>query len=263
MTDADDGRYFGGLAGEIRGTDDDRPPLVFVHGLTYDRRHWGPLLDELATLDPGRRLLTVDLPGHGGSPRWDSYDVDEVVAAIHWAVTEAGLTAPIVVGHSVGGVLVTRYAATRPTRGVVNIDQPLLVGAFGDILRQAEPVLRSPAWREVWDRMLVSMRVDQLPSAARELVSTATCPRQDLLLGYWNEILVGSAEEIGRRHLLDLGVIRAGGVPYRYVTGSEPDPAYLGWLKSALPDLTVTVLPDGGHFPHVVHPRRLAGMLRG
>ncbi|MFK3979013.1 alpha/beta fold hydrolase [Micromonospora sp. NPDC050397] len=263
MTDTRDAQNFGRLAGDIQGTADNRPPLVLVHGLSYDRRQWGPLLDELATVDPDRQVLAVDLPGHGESPRWENYDLDEVVAAIHTAVTAAGLTAPVVVGHSLGGVLVTMYAATYPTRGVVNIDQPLLVGKFGEILRQAEPVLRSPAWGEVWNRMLVNMQVDQLPQPARDLVSTATDPRQDLLLGYWNEILTKSAEELGERRVRDLGVIRSEGVPYHYVTGYEPDPAYRGWLKSALPELVITVLPDSGHFPHVVHPRQMAAMLAG
>ncbi|MEU8378321.1 alpha/beta hydrolase [Streptosporangium sp. NPDC048865] len=263
MTDTRDIRFSGGLVGDSLGTDDDRPPLVFLHGLTYDRRQWGPLLDELATVDPGRRVLTLDLPGHGGSARWGDYDLDKVVAALHAAVTEAGLAAPIVVGHSLGAVLVTRYAAAHATRGVVNVDQPLLAGTFGDVLRQAEPVLRGPSWREIWDRMLGNMQVDRLPPAARDLVSTATDPRQDLLLGYWNEILVTSAETLGRHqtHLLD--VIRSSGVPYHYVAGRSPDPAYEGWLRSALPDVTVTVLPGSGHFPHLVYPREMAGMLAG
>src|ERR1700754_4305798 len=136
-----DTQYFGGLASDLFGTADGRPPLVLVHGLTYDRRQWGPLLDQVG---PGRQVLTLDLPGHGGSPRGESYDLDKVAAAIHSAVTEAGLSAPVFVGHSIGGVVATIYAATYPTRGVVNIDQPLLVGRFGDILRQAEPTLRGP-----------------------------------------------------------------------------------------------------------------------
>ena len=59
-------------------------------------------------------------------------------------MTEAGLHAPVVVGHSYGGVLATTYAATHHVRGVVNVDQPLLVGAFAALLRQAEPTLRGP-----------------------------------------------------------------------------------------------------------------------
>ncbi len=42
----------------------DGPALVLAHGFTQTGRLWGGLG---AGLDPGRRLVLVDLPGHGGS----------------------------------------------------------------------------------------------------------------------------------------------------------------------------------------------------
>ena len=53
-------QLFGNLAGDSYGTHDDRPPLLLLHGLTYDRRQWGPLLAEPALL--GQRLGPPD-PG--------------------------------------------------------------------------------------------------------------------------------------------------------------------------------------------------------
>jgi pimeloyl-ACP methyl ester carboxylesterase len=256
-------QYFGDLAADSHGTTDDRPPLVLLHGLSYDRRQWGPVLEELAVVDPGRRVLAFDLPGHGESPRRDSYDLDEVAAVVHRAVNDAGLDAPIMVGHSLGGALVTVYAATYPVRGVVNVDQPLLVGGFGDVLRRAEPVLRSPAYGQIWTSLLAGMHIELLPPAARELVRTATTPRQDLLLGYWNEILVTPAEDLGERRTREMDVIRSSGVAYRHVSGDEPAPAYRRWLESVLPDVAVTVLPGGGHFPHLAHPAEFAKILAG
>jgi len=255
--------YFGDLAADSRGTADDRPPLVFLHGLSYDRRQWGPALDALATVDPDRRVLAFDLPGHGDSARRDSYPLDEVVAVLHQAVTDAGLDTPIVVGHSLGGVLATIYAATYPARGVVNVDQPLLVGGFGEVLRRAEPVLRSPAYEEVWDSMLSGMHIELLPPAAQELVRTATTPRQDLLLGYWHEVMVTPAEDLGERRTRDLETIRSRGIAYHHVTGDEPAPAYRRWLESVLPEVAITVLPDSGHFPHLAHPVEFAEILAG
>jgi pimeloyl-ACP methyl ester carboxylesterase len=51
-------------------------PVVFIHGLTFNRSTWRPILDRLA----GRfRCVAVDLPGHGGSARlliaWMRLDV--------------------------------------------------------------------------------------------------------------------------------------------------------------------------------------------
>lgn len=114
-------QLFGNLAASSFGTRTDRPPLVLLHGLTFDRRHWTPLVDELTLTDPDRRIVAFDLPGHGESPRLDSYHVAELVEAVRDAVIDAKLEAPVLVGHSAGGVLATAYAATHPAQGVVNL----------------------------------------------------------------------------------------------------------------------------------------------
>ncbi|TDC37117.1 alpha/beta hydrolase [Micromonospora sp. 15K316] len=254
-------RRFGGLAADSYGADGGRPPLVLVHGLTYDRSQWGPTVRELAALDPDRRVLALDLPGHGESAGRDTYQVGDVADAIHEAVTEAGLDRPVMAGHSIGGALVTIYAARHPTRGVVNVDQPLLLGPFGELLRRNEPVLRSAEYLQVWESLLAGMGIDQLPPAAQELVRTATTPRQDLLLGYWNEILVTADEAFVAQRVRELERIRSLGIPYHYVAGSEPSPRYRQWLESVLPDVSIDVLPGGGHFPHLADPAALARII--
>ncbi|MEV4539822.1 alpha/beta fold hydrolase [Asanoa sp. NPDC049518] len=239
----------------------ERPPLVLLHGLSFDRHQWSPVGAELARLDPGRRVLALDLPGHGASVARRRYGLDEVARTIHDAVVDAGLDAPVVVGHSLGGVLATMYAAAYPTRGVVNVDQPLLPGGFATMLRRVKPVLRGPDYAQVWQSLMDRMGVDLLPPDARRLVEATGTPEQDLLLGYWNELLTEPAERLVDRRKSDLAIIRAGGVAYHYVTGAEPDPAYRRWLEAALPDVAVTVLPGSGHFPHLAHPREVAGIL--
>ena len=199
-----------------------RPPLVLLHGLTFDRRHWEPLLRELALIDPARPVLALDLPGHGGAPRRDSYRTAEVAEAAYASVTAAGLVEPVLVGHSVGAVVATGYAARYPAQGVVNLDQLLLPGPFGAAVRAAEPVLRGPDWRRVWDGMLAGMGIEALPREARQLVETATDPRPDLLLGYWDEILHRTDEAIAAERLRQLRTIGERGIGYRWATSAEP-----------------------------------------
>src|SRR5437016_4952924 len=50
------------LAYETHG---DGVPVVFLHGLTFDRRTWRPII---ARLGAGVRSIAIDLPGHGASP---------------------------------------------------------------------------------------------------------------------------------------------------------------------------------------------------
>ena len=85
---------FGNLAGDLTGEPGRRPPLVLLHGLTFDRTSWHPVLAELTALDPGRRALALDLPGHGESPPWPDYDLEPIADAVHRAVAGARLSRP-------------------------------------------------------------------------------------------------------------------------------------------------------------------------
>lgn len=251
---------FDTLAGDLTGTMDERRPLVLLHGLTYDRGQWQPLLAELATADPGRRVLTLDLPGHGESPRREVYRLAEVADVIHAAVVAAGLDTPVVVGHSIGAVIATGYAARHPVRAVVNIDQPLLAGPFGAVVRAAVPTLESPQWRTVWDKLLVGLRPEGLPEDVRGLALEGSHPRADLLLGYWDEIIHGTDEAIRAARTQELSTIDRIGAGYHFIPADNPPAPYLSWLRSLLPRLEVTVLP-GSHFPHLGHPHELAKIL--
>ena len=198
-----------------------------------------------------------DLPGHGGAPRLDDYSPKRVTEIVHEQVVAAGLERPVVVGHSLGGVLATAYAAAFPAAKVINVDQVLLLGPFGDVIRAAEPVLRGPEWRRVWERMLAGMRIDALPPAARRLVETASDPRPDLLLGYWGDILRYTNEEVAAQRRAELASITERGIGYHWVTSGEPPAEYLRWLTEAAPGVEVTVLP-GSHFPHLGYPAEVA-----
>lgn len=244
---------FDQISATLTGVADDRPPLVLLHGLTYDRRQWGPLIRELDALDPGRRTFALDLPGHGQSPPRASYRGDEVAEVLHRAITAAGLDAPVVVGHSLGGILATIYAARYPTRGVLNVDQPLHLGRFGAIVRDVEPALRGPDWRAVWDRFTAGMGIDGLPAEARTLARDGSAPSAELLLGYWGEILRSPDAQIDAERERELAAIAARGVRYVLVTSTEPE------VRPS--DAELVVLPGGGHFPHLAHPRALAELL--
>ncbi|WP_436531277.1 alpha/beta fold hydrolase [Actinoplanes sp. HUAS TT8] len=253
---------FDHLAGTLTGRPGDRPPLVLLHGLTFDRRQFGPLRRELDALDPDRPVLSLDLPGHGGSPRQPDYRMDGVARLLARAVEAAGLDAPVLVGHSIGAVIATEYAARFPARGVLNLDQPLLPGPFGALVREAEPTLRGPRWRTVWERLRAGMGIDALPAPARELVELTERPRADLLLGYWAEILRDSDTDLRARRADALAAIASRGIGYRWVTTSGPAAPYAQWLSGLVPGIETTVLP-GGHFPHLGHAADVAKLATG
>ena len=257
----DSARLFARLAGDLDGDPDHRAPLILLHGLTFDRAMWRPALAELATIDPGRRVLAVDLPGHGHSPAWPSYDAEGVAEAVHRAALAAKLPAPVLVGHSVAAMIATVYAARYPARGVVNVDQWLQIEPIARLVQSQAGQIRGPGFPAIWEMFEASMHMELLPSAAQELLRSARYLGQDLITGYWRELLERPVAELASDVAAMLAGLRAAKVPYLFIAGHDVEPEYQDWLNHALPRARVTVWPGSGHFPHLAHPRRFAECL--
>jgi pimeloyl-ACP methyl ester carboxylesterase len=83
------------------GTSADLPPVVLLHGLNNSGRSWSQVSPFLAT---DRRVLMVDLPGHGQSARPDvSYQLDWYAHVVARWIELLKLPKVDVVGHSFGG----------------------------------------------------------------------------------------------------------------------------------------------------------------
>jgi pimeloyl-ACP methyl ester carboxylesterase len=254
-------KLFSDLAGDLTGAPDRRSPLVLLHGLTFDRTMWQPALAHLAELDPARPVLALDLPGHGESPGWASYDLEAVAEAVHQAVDAASFQPPVLAGHSVAGVIATVYAARYPVRGVVNVDQPLQVEPFARLVKSLAGPLRGAGFAQVWEQFEASMGIGQLPRSAQDLLAAARYVRQDLVTAYWRDVLDRPAEELAGMVAAALAAVREGKVPYVYVGGHDPGPEYLEWLNRELPQAAADIWAGSGHFPHLAQPRRFAELL--
>jgi pimeloyl-ACP methyl ester carboxylesterase len=95
-------------------TEDPRPPVVLVHGLSSWMGFWGHQIPHLAAT---RRVLALDLPGFGASARpdapytmpWYARTVDRWLAAL-------GIGRAVIVGHSMGGQIALSMALDRRAR---------------------------------------------------------------------------------------------------------------------------------------------------
>jgi pimeloyl-ACP methyl ester carboxylesterase len=252
---------YAGLVADTAGHDDSRPPLVLLHGLTFDRTTWRPVLDELDAVDPDRRVVAFDLPDHGASAPLPSHDLEQVAAAVHVAVETAGLEQPVLVGHSLSGVIASIYAALYPTTGVVCVDASLRVRPFAEMLAPLAAVIRGPGYQQVWSELDASMHAERLSPEAQAIVRATSRPRQDQFVAYQRELFdVSVAELEGRAHVV-LAVLRAAGRPYSVIAGDGVGPEDERWLLERLPQATVEVWPRTGHFPFLAQPRRFAERL--
>ena len=259
----DETNDFGGLAGVLSGRPDGRPPLVLLHGLTFDHTMWQPALAELRRTGPERQVLALDLPGHGSSPAWARYDIDSIAAAAHAAVTAARLPEPVIVGHSMAAVIATVYAARYPARGVVNVDQWLLVEEYAAAVKPLAGEIRGGGFAAAWEQFEPSMHMEVLPATARDLLRPASSMRQDVVAGYWREGMDRSAVELAADVEAALAKVRAHGTRYLFIAGHEVEPGYRDWLSQQLPRAAIEVWPASGHFPQLAHPARFTGCLAG
>lgn len=254
-------RQVGGLAADDYGQADDRPPLVLLHGMTFDRTIWRPVVTRLHRIDPGRRILAIDLPGHGQSPGQTSYELGSVPGQLNRAIEEAGIVAPVMVGHSAGGLGATVYAGRHATRGVINVDAPLQLDAFAGFVQSLAERLRGPDFAAVWQLFYDSFHTELLPSGARDLVRSNCRPRQDLVLGYWQQLLDGRTGEVTAMIEQATATLRTAGLPYLHIAGDEPGTGYREWLGEQLPAATMEVWDRSGHFPHLARPDEFARQL--
>jgi pimeloyl-ACP methyl ester carboxylesterase len=101
------------------------PGVVLVHGGGANTSWWDHLAPSLAH---DRRVVAVDLSGHGHSDHRDGYSLEGWTEEV-LAVAEAGAIAgaPVLVGHSMGGFVTIAVAARYPDRvaGVVVCDSPV------------------------------------------------------------------------------------------------------------------------------------------
>ena len=145
------------------------PTFVLLHGLTFDRRLWEPVLAALPADTPA---VALDLPGHGEEPPLQKRGLEPVADWLHGALTAAGIEAPIVVGHSIAGPIATIYAFEHPTAGVVSVDASIHFEPFAAGLQALRPQLAGPNFDTAWAIYQESMHMDAVPAEYRDLIST-------------------------------------------------------------------------------------------
>jgi pimeloyl-ACP methyl ester carboxylesterase len=234
----------------------DGPPIVLVHGITEARAAWDPVVAALSD----RRIVRVDLRGHGESERRPPYEAATMVGDVRAVVDALGLDAPMLVGHSMGGAVVSMYAGLgHPARAVVDVDQPLELTGFHDLVEGIRPMLEGDeqGFRAAMD-MVFDALYRPLPESERVRLAILAHPEQDVVLGLWRAVLDLPADELDA--LVDVGLAGLR-VPFLSLHGTDPGPAYAEWLRARVPDAFVELWPDHGHYPHLVDPTRFVARL--
>lgn len=251
------------LAHDIRG---DGPTLVLVHGVVHQRHAWNPVID---LLTPHRRVVTVDLPGHGESP--DMPDGADPLR-IGTEITEEFLEqiAPgekvHVAGNSLGGWFALEMAARGKVASATALSP---AGFFANKIDQERAVKTFLTLRATARRM--GPRMDRMleTKAGRSAALGVFCAKP------WR--VDPEIAKIDSRALLTNKVIDRGlSADFTFSPLVDPDvPVTVAWgkrdlvlpvyqakrVRAAFPQARVTAYPRIGHVPMVDDPELIARIL--
>ena len=228
-------------------------PVVFLHGLTFDRRSWRPIIERF---DGSIRSIAVDLPAHGesgGAPA----PLEEVAAQVHELLGSLAVERPIMVGHSMMGGLAALYAVAHPTRGVVMVDSGPDIRPFAELVHQLAPALRGPGFSQVWPTFEDSLGLERIPEPVRSLVIAGHHVTQEVVVGYWEPLLRSDPADFqawvdAQTRNLDVPLLAVFGRPI-----TERERERFEWL----PDVQLEEWVGDGHFVQLVDPARFARRL--
>jgi 3-oxoadipate enol-lactonase len=87
------------------------PPLVFLHGIGGAARAWRT---QLEFFKDRFRAIAWDMPGYGGSAPLPKVSIPSLASALKDFLSEVGANKPVIVGHSIGGMIVQQLLIDNP-----------------------------------------------------------------------------------------------------------------------------------------------------
>lgn len=238
------------IAYEAAGAGD--PALVFIHGVCADRSYFSP---QLVHFSGRRRLLALDLRGHGESSVPLEVTIDDFVADVIAVADEAGLDSAVLCGHSMAGVVGLKVALARPqlVRGVAMIDGTVL---FPEPVRQAGltglvPALAGERWFEALSGYFSSRILDPWdPEELKQRVlADARRTHPDFARTFFASLLSSD-------YAAELESARC---PLLYIHAKAPSD--LQRLSELRPDAMVGQVVGSGHYPMLTVPDQVNSML--
>ena len=117
-----------------------------------------------------RRVVAVDLRGHGESdaPVHGDYDVEALADDVAWVASELGVDRPVVVGHSMGGLVALELAPRLNARAAVILECHVAAPpAAADAMQPALDRLETSAYQATTRAILEKLLGPHIDAAAR------------------------------------------------------------------------------------------------
>jgi len=236
--------YESGGAGE--------PALVFIHGILEDRSYFAP---QLAHFSGRRRLVALDLRGHGQSSVPTEATIDDFAADVIAVADAAGLERAVLCGHSMAGVVGLKVALARPQLvcGVAMVDGTVL---FPDHVRHTAltelvPALAGPHWLEALTGFFRGVILDpQDPEdLVQRVIAAAGRTRPEFARSFFASLMASD-------YAAELESARC---PLLYIHAKTPTD--LQRLRDLRPDAMIGQVVGSGHYAMLTAPDQVNAML--
>ncbi len=228
-------------------------PLLFLHGIGGAARAWRGQLDFFRDR---YRAIAWDMPGYGGSAPLPDVSIAALAGALQDFLQAVGATKPIIVGHSIGGMIVQQWLAKNPR----------IAGAV--VLAQTSPAFGKPDGD--WQKSFIDARLgpldrgETLASLAPSLVKELVGDDPDASgMNLARDCMAAVPEATYRATMLALmgfdlrSALRAIAVPTLVLSGSKDNNApapMMAKMASYIPSATYVELEGVGHLANLERP---------
>jgi pimeloyl-ACP methyl ester carboxylesterase len=237
-------------------TEGSAAPVVLAHGWCCDHSYLADQAEHFARA--GHSVLSLDLRGHGRSDKpQQAYPMQVFADDIAWLCGELRVAKPIVIGHSMGGIIAFELAARHA-------DLPMAI-----VMLDAAVVL-SPGARAAIPPFLDKLRGPAYAAAQRDYVARALflptddAGRKARILGAMGEapqhVMIAAFEGLSAYDASAAqGRIKAASL---YIAGNEPQPRCdIDRLRELLPHLHYGQTVGSGHFCQMEVPAQVNAMI--
>ena len=244
----------------------DASPIVLVHCFSCAINWWDRAMP---ALERGHRVVAIDLLGHGGSEKPDTgYTIPHQAEVVAQALERLGVRDATVVGHSLGGTVVTALAEDAP--GLV--DRVVIIDTAPDHSRSSLGFIAGLAFAPVIGEALWQIKPD---FAVRDGLGVAFAPGFDVPDAFVDDVnrmtftsyddSPTGSEDFVNEEPLDQRM-RATGKPLMVLMGAEEqiieDPAAaLAEYAKVVPGVETHLIADSGHSPNVEKPAETARLI--
>ncbi|MEI5523018.1 alpha/beta fold hydrolase [Streptomyces brasiliscabiei] len=164
--------------------DGDGVPLVFIHGWTANRHRWD---HQLAHFSAKRRVIRLDLRGHGESRGAGVRTIGELARDVLALLDHLEVERFVLVGHSMGGMISQTITLAHPER----VERLVLVNSIGRMTYSRGRGLLMAASTRVPFKLFVAANIQRAfaPGYPREEIreyirASAATPREVVLTLY-------------------------------------------------------------------------------